>query len=104
MAPTEILAEQHYRKFARLADAARRQVAWLSGSLKKEEREAEALRGNRSGAAMLGRHPCAVPGTGRVRKLALAIVDEQHRFGVHQRLALRMKGGRSAKARCSRTS
>jgi len=91
MAPTEILAEQHFRKLdAWLAPLGVR-VAWLSGSQKKKQREA-ALSMLASGEALLavGTHaliedPVAFP------RLGLAVVDEQHRFGVRQRLALREK-------------
>jgi ATP-dependent DNA helicase RecG len=94
MAPTEILAEQHYRKFSAWLRPLDIDVVWLSGSLKKKERE-KAL------AAMESDKPGMAIGTHALfqeevtfRKLGLAIVDEQHRFGVHQRLALRMKGSR----------
>ena len=94
MAPTEILAEQHYRKFAPWLQPLGITVAWLSGSLKKAEREA-ALAAIESGEAMLAVGTHALFQEQVVfRKLGLAIIDEQHRFGVHQRLALRMKGGR----------
>ncbi|WP_374485408.1 ATP-dependent DNA helicase RecG [Zoogloea sp.] len=92
MAPTEILAEQHYRKLAAWLAPLGIEVAWLSGSRKKKEREATMAR-LASGEILLavGTHaliedPVALP------LLALAVVDEQHRFGVRQRLALREKG------------
>jgi len=92
MAPTEILAEQHYRKLAVWLAPLGLEVAWLSGSRKKREREAE-LERLKSGELLLavGTHaliedPVTLP------RLALAVVDEQHRFGVRQRLALRDKG------------
>lgn len=92
MAPTEILAEQHYRKLAAWLDPIGIGMAWLSGGRKKREREIEIER-LRSGECLLavGTHalietPIDLP------RLALAIVDEQHRFGVRQRLALRDKG------------
>ncbi|HSV18301.1 MAG TPA: ATP-dependent DNA helicase RecG [Casimicrobiaceae bacterium] len=92
MAPTELLAEQHYRKLsAWLADLPV-QVTWLSGSLPaKARRQArEAIAG---GAATLavGTHALFQEGV-EMPRLGLAIVDEQHRFGVAQRLALRGKG------------
>ena len=92
MAPTEILAEQHYLKLADWLPPLGIQVAWLSGSQRKRARSAmqELLA---SGEAMLavGTHaliedPVAFP------RLGLAVVDEQHRFGVRQRLSLREKG------------
>ncbi|QSI76129.1 ATP-dependent DNA helicase RecG [Niveibacterium microcysteis] len=91
MAPTEILAEQHFRKLAAWLTPLGIKVAWLAGSQKKKAREA-ALAMLASGEALLavGTHaliedPVAFP------KLGLAVVDEQHRFGVRQRLALREK-------------
>jgi ATP-dependent DNA helicase RecG len=95
MAPTEILAEQH---FARLADwlapllAPRGQsVAWLTGSQKKKER-GQMLAAIESGAAALviGTH-AVIQREVRFARLGLAIIDEQHRFGVQQRLDLRQK-------------
>ncbi len=92
MAPTEILAEQHYRKLADWLAPIGLEVAWLSGSRKKKAREATMAR-LAAGEILLavGTHaliedPVALP------LLALAVVDEQHRFGVRQRLALREKG------------
>ena len=92
MAPTEILAEQHYRKLTDWLTPIGLEVAWLSGSRKKKEREATLAR-LATGEILLavGTHaliedPVTLPG------LALAVVDEQHRFGVRQRLALREKG------------
>ncbi|MDD2875041.1 MAG: ATP-dependent DNA helicase RecG [Azoarcus sp.] len=92
MAPTEILAEQHYRKLQGWLTPLGIEVAWLSGSRKKREREAELARLHNGelllavGTHALIEDPVAMP------KLALAVVDEQHRFGVRQRLALREKG------------
>jgi ATP-dependent DNA helicase RecG len=92
MAPTEILAEQHYRKFAAwLADPAA-DLIWLAGSLRSKDK-AQALARVAAGKARIavGTHALFQEEV-RFHSLALAIVDEQHRFGVHQRLALRMKG------------
>ena len=92
MAPTEILAEQHYRKLsAWLADLPIN-IAWLTGSLPAKERR-KALEAVQSGAAHLaiGTHALFQDAV-TMPKLGLAIVDEQHRFGVAQRLALRQKG------------
>lgn len=95
MAPTEILAEQHYQKlsswFAPLFHSLGITVAWLSGSQKRKQRQA-ALSDIAEGKAMLaiGTHALFQEQV-KFDKLGLAIIDEQHRFGVHQRLALRMK-------------
>jgi ATP-dependent DNA helicase RecG len=95
MAPTEILAEQHYRKFTAWLAPLDIEVVWLTGSLKKKERE-KALADIASGKAALaiGTHALFQDEV-TFSKLGLAIVDEQHRFGVHQRLALRQKGSRA---------
>ncbi|HEY5930182.1 MAG TPA: ATP-dependent DNA helicase RecG [Burkholderiales bacterium] len=94
MAPTEILAEQHFRKFSAWLRPLDIDVAWLSGSLKKKEREKAlaSIESDKPGIA-IGTHALFQEEV-TFRKLGLAIVDEQHRFGVHQRLALRMKGSR----------
>ncbi len=98
MAPTEILAEQHYRKFAAWLAPLDVEVVWLTGSLKKKERE-KALAAIASGNAALaiGTHALFQDEVA-FSKLGLAVVDEQHRFGVHQRLALRQKGSRAGQA------
>ena len=92
MAPTEILAEQHFRKIAQWMEPLGVQVAWLTGSLKKKEKEAAQAR-IESGEAQLviGTHALIQEGV-EFARLGLVIVDEQHRFGVGQRLALRNKG------------
>ncbi|MCC6610041.1 MAG: ATP-dependent DNA helicase RecG [Burkholderiales bacterium] len=92
MAPTEILAEQHYRKFSQWLGALGVRVAWLTGSQKKAERRKTAAE-IAAGAipVAIGTHALFQEGIG-FRDLALAVVDEQHRFGVRQRLALREKG------------
>jgi ATP-dependent DNA helicase RecG len=92
MAPTEILAEQHYRKLAAWLEGLPVEIAWLSGSLPAKKRRAarEALsRGDAPFA--VGTHALFQEGV-EMPHLGLAIVDEQHRFGVAQRLALRGKG------------
>ena len=93
MAPTEILAEQHYAKFRQWLEPLGIAVVWLTGSLPARERKA-ALAAARSGAAavMVGTHALFQEHVAFDR-LALAVIDEQHRFGVRQRLALRLKGG-----------
>ena len=92
MAPTEILAEQHYKKFVLWLGALNLKIAWLTGSQSKKEREA-ALADIASGHAQLavGTHALFQDAV-TFHKLGLAIIDEQHRFGVQQRLALRKKG------------
>jgi ATP-dependent DNA helicase RecG len=95
MAPTEILAEQHFRKLIGwlepLLQPRGLRVAWLTGAQKKKER-AEMLDLVASGEAALviGTH-AVIQEQVQFRQLGLAIIDEQHRFGVEQRLALRGK-------------
>ena len=93
MAPTEILAEQHFSKLIGWLEPLGIGVARLSGSQKKKERR-EMLERIESGAAALvvGTH-AVIQEQVKFRRLALAIIDEQHRFGVVQRLALRGKMG-----------
>ena len=92
MAPTEILAEQHFQKLSAWFDPLGIQVVWLSGSQKKKQKQA-ALDDIALGTAQLAVGTHALFQDQVVfHQLGLAIVDEQHRFGVHQRLALRMKG------------
>ncbi|MDR7152799.1 ATP-dependent DNA helicase RecG [Hydrogenophaga palleronii] len=95
MAPTEILAEQHFAKLIGwleplLAPLGKR-VAWLTGSQKKKQRtEMLALIASGEAALVVGTH-AVIQEQVQFRNLALAIIDEQHRFGVAQRLALRAK-------------
>jgi ATP-dependent DNA helicase RecG len=95
MAPTEILAEQHFRKLIGwleplLAPRGLR-VAWLTGSQKKKERTAMlALVASGEAALVIGTH-AVIQEQVQFKSLGLAIIDEQHRFGVAQRLALRAK-------------
>ena len=91
MAPTEILAEQHLRKLVGWLEPLGITVAWLTGSRKGKVR-ARMLEQVASGEAMLvvGTH-AVIQEQVRFAKLGLAIIDEQHRFGVQQRLALREK-------------
>jgi len=92
MAPTEILAEQHYRKLAAWLAPLGLEVAWLSGSLKKREKEAAIARvGAGDTPIIVGTH-ALIEDKVEFARLGLAIVDEQHRFGVRQRLALKEKG------------
>jgi ATP-dependent DNA helicase RecG len=91
MAPTEILAEQHFRKLVGWLEPLGIVTAWLTGSQKAAERRA-ALAAIASGQAQLvvGTH-AVIESKVQFARLALAIIDEQHRFGVAQRLALRSK-------------
>ncbi len=91
MAPTEILAEQHFRKLVQWLTPLGVQVAWLTGSRKGRERKAM-LAAAESGEAglVVGTH-AVIQGDVAFARLGLAVVDEQHRFGVAQRLALRAK-------------
>lgn len=92
MAPTEILAEQHYQKMLGWLTPLNISIAWLTGSQSKKEREAS-LQSIAAGSAqfVVGTH-ALFQETVQFKKLGLAIIDEQHRFGVQQRLALRKKG------------
>ncbi|HUG98849.1 MAG TPA: ATP-dependent DNA helicase RecG [Gammaproteobacteria bacterium] len=92
MAPTELLAEQHYASFSDWLEPLEIGVCWLSGSQSAAERRG-ALQRLASGeaAVVVGTHALFQEGV-RFARLALAIIDEQHRFGVHQRLALTDKG------------
>jgi ATP-dependent DNA helicase RecG len=91
MAPTEILAEQHYRKLATWLDGLGVKMAWLSGSLPaKERRRARATLASGEAQFAIGTHALFQEGV-ELPHLGLVIVDEQHRFGVAQRLALRGK-------------
>lgn len=93
MAPTEILAEQHYRKLSDWLMPLNVNIAWLTGTQAKSARTA-ALEAVNSGTAQVavGTHALFQEQV-QFARLGLAIIDEQHRFGVHQRLALRQKGG-----------
>ncbi|HWV17720.1 MAG TPA: ATP-dependent DNA helicase RecG [Rhodocyclaceae bacterium] len=91
MAPTEILAEQHYIKLRDWLPPLGLQVAWLTGSLKKKDKEAMlAAVADGSAQVVVGTH-ALIEATVSFQRLGLAVVDEQHRFGVRQRLALRQK-------------
>ncbi len=91
MAPTEILAEQHYRRFASLAKGLPARVDLLSAALPPKEREAarERIRNGETDIAV-GTH-ALIQESVEFRDLALGVIDEQHRFGVLQRAALRGK-------------
>jgi len=91
MAPTEILAEQHFRKLIGWLEPLGLKVAWITGSVKGKARQ-KMLEAAASGEAQLivGTH-AVIEDKVKFAKLGLAIIDEQHRFGVAQRLALRDK-------------
>jgi ATP-dependent DNA helicase RecG len=92
MAPTEILAEQHYVNFSRWLDPLGVGVALITGSQGTRERNAQLAR-LKAGEALVAVGTHALFQTSVVfNRLGLAIIDEQHRFGVHQRMALRDKG------------
>lgn len=92
MAPTEILAEQHYRKMQAWLAPLGINIAWLTGSQTKKQREAALLMiADGSAQLAVGTHALFQEAV-KFKNLGLAIIDEQHRFGVHQRLALRQKG------------
>jgi len=95
MAPTELLAEQHFRKLAQwlqpLLDARGQTIAWLTGSRRGKGRAAMvASVASGEAALVVGTH-AVIQDDVRFARLGLAVVDEQHRFGVAQRLALRRK-------------
>ncbi|MFW2162831.1 ATP-dependent DNA helicase RecG [Acinetobacter beijerinckii] len=92
MAPTEILAEQHYLNFKRWFEPLGIEVAWLSGKQKGKARaQAEQLIKEGHAQLIVGTHALFQDNV-EFSKLGLVIIDEQHRFGVDQRLALRNKG------------
>lgn len=95
MAPTELLAEQHFHNIQRWFEPLDIQVAWLSGSLKGKKRQAM-LQMIADGSAKLavGTHALFQQEV-IFQHLGLVVIDEQHRFGVHQRLALREKGAKA---------
>jgi ATP-dependent DNA helicase RecG len=94
MAPTEILAEQHFRNFQQWFNALGLNIGWLSGKIKAAARRKQ-LAELSSGETQLlvGTHALFQEGV-IYSKLGLIIIDEQHRFGVHQRLALREKAAK----------
>ena len=94
MAPTEILAEQHLRNFLHWLTPLNIRVTWLVGSLgQKARREAYSDIADGAAQVVVGTHALFQDAV-EFNQLGLVIIDEQHRFGVHQRLALREKGRR----------
>ena len=93
MAPTEILAEQHYLKMKEWFEPLGVQVAWLSGSLKaKEKRLAQEMIESGGAQLIIGTH-ALIQENVSFAKLGLAVIDEQHRFGVRQRLEIQQRVG-----------
>ncbi|MBA4110438.1 MAG: ATP-dependent DNA helicase RecG [Leptothrix sp. (in: Bacteria)] len=91
MAPTEILAEQHFRKLVGWLEPLGIKVAWLTGSLKaKAKREQMAMVASGEAQLVVGTH-AVIQDQVEFARLGLALIDEQHRFGVAQRLQLRGK-------------
>jgi len=92
MAPTELLAEQHFQNFKSWFEPLGINVIWLSGKLKVAvKRDALEKINSKEGQVIVGTHALFQEGV-VFSKLGLIVVDEQHRFGVHQRLSLREKG------------
>ena len=103
MAPTEILAEQHLRKFSEWLGPLGVPIAWLHGGLSAAEKNAVVKRLQQPAPVVaIGTHALFQKKVGFAR-LALAVVDEQHRFGVQQRLALRKKA-EAARSTTARTA
>ena len=92
MAPTEILAEQHFNNFQRWFAALGMSVAWMAGKLKGKARANQLQMIATGEAAMVVGTHALFQDEVKFHNLGLAIIDEQHRFGVQQRLALRDKG------------
>lgn len=92
MAPTELLAEQHFRNFSHWFSDSDSQILFLTGQLKGKARQStlQALADGSAGI-VIGTHALFQESV-QFHKLGLIVIDEQHRFGVHQRLALREKG------------
>jgi len=91
MAPTELLAEQHLRNFRAWLEPLGLEVEWLAGKVQGKARKSALARAAGGAHVLVGTHALMQEGVSFAR-LGLVIVDEQHRFGVHQRLALRDKG------------
>ena len=97
MAPTELLAEQHFKTFSDWFRPLGISPAWLSGSQRVvARRESLAAIADGSAPLAIGTHALFQDGV-QFKNLALVVIDEQHRFGVHQRMALRDKGANSGR-------
>ncbi len=93
MAPTELLAEQHFRSLCGWLEPLQVEVAWLSGGAGAQHRRRDLQRvASGEAAVVVGTHALFQEQVA-FRSLGLVVVDEQHRFGVHQRLALKEKAG-----------
>ena len=91
MAPTEILAEQHFRTLQALVEPLGLSVAWLSAGQRPRAPGRAGVSPQRAAAIGVGTH-ALIQDTVEFPRLGLAVVDEQHRFGVLQRASLRGKG------------
>src|SRR5699024_10377949 len=91
MAPTELLAEQHLRNFRAWLEPLGVEVAWLSGRVQGRARKAALAAAAGAAGVVIGTHALMQEGV-EFANLGLVVIDEQHRFGVHQRLSLRDKG------------
>jgi ATP-dependent DNA helicase RecG len=91
MAPTEVLAEQHERNFRRWLEPLDVRVTWLAGKVKGKARALALAELAGDAQVIVGTHALMQEGVA-FRRLGLVVIDEQHRFGVHQRLLLRDKG------------
>ncbi|HEX7339191.1 MAG TPA: ATP-dependent DNA helicase RecG [Rhodanobacteraceae bacterium] len=91
VAPTELLAEQHLRNFRRWFEPLGIKVTWLAGKVQGRARQKALDEAATDAGIVIGTHALMQEGVAFAR-LGLVIIDEQHRFGVHQRLALRDKG------------
>ncbi len=95
VAPTELLAEQHFRNFSRWFTPLGIEPVWLAGKVQGKAR-AKALAAIADGASIvIGTH-ALMSAAVQFKNLSLCVIDEQHRFGVHQRLELRQKGAQSS--------
>ncbi len=94
MAPTELLAEQHLRNFEQWLGPLGVRVVWLAGNVKGRARQQALAAAAGDGDMLIGTQALMQEGVSYAR-LALVLIDEQHRFGVHQRMALRDKRDRS---------
>jgi ATP-dependent DNA helicase RecG len=97
MAPTEVLAEQHLRNFSRWLVPLGLEPVWLAGKVQGRARTRALASVATEATLVIGTHALMQQGV-EFRRLGLAVVDEQHRFGVHQRLALAQKGQADAAA------